>query len=140
MEHTPFWMGLGPSSPGPTGWVLRSGPPSRACFFPRWRETKRTLTLRALGRNRLWPPGSPGRGRHLSRLGPSACCHTEARPHQSEVQKTHTGSVWPDTRFSRPRVVSRCCPGSQALVGLGLVQAAFPSRPEDTCEGDERCS
>ena len=133
-------MGLGPSSPGPTGWVLRSRPPSRASFFPRRQEVKRTLILRALSRDRLWPRGSLGRGRHLSRLGPSAHCHPEARPHQSEVQKTYTGSVWPDTGLSRPGVVSRCCPGSQALAGLDLVQAAFPSRPEDSCDSDEQCS
>lgn len=91
-------MGLGPSSPGPTGRVLRSGPPSRASF-----------SLDGMRRRGLWSwalsaqlsagsalaAGLPRQGRHLSRLGLSALSHTESRPHQSQAQKTHTGSAWP---------------------------------------------
>ena len=110
-------------------------------FFPRRHETKRTLVLSALGPalGRVGSGrGAPSAGAPSVQAGPVCRSHTEARPHQSQVQQVHTGSAWPTP--DSPGGVSSCCPGGQALAGLDLVQAAFPSRPEDSCDGGERCS
>ena len=82
-------MGLGPSSPGPPGWALRSGPPSRACFFPRWRET-RGLWPWELSPEWALAAGLPRQGAPSVQAGPICLLsHWSQAPPKRSPENTH---------------------------------------------------